>query len=68
VTVDDQLAYHVGRSFSGSTIEDACPCPQEPCGLIRMDRARAGCLQHALGRAKTMRQAHPGGECPGGAK
>lgn len=30
---------HMGRSWSGSRLEDECPCPQEACGLVRLDRA-----------------------------
>lgn len=30
---------HVGRTWTGHAIEDACPCPQEPCGLVDISHA-----------------------------
>ena len=29
--------YHVGRSWTTHELEDACPCPQAPCGLVLFD-------------------------------
>lgn len=55
---------HIGRAFAGHAIEDACPCPQTPCGLVTVDTADKDCPQHAFGAAKTMRQGHPARNCP----
>lgn len=54
---------HVGRSWSGAPLEDACPCPQEPCGLVVLGRAHPACAEHN-GR-KTIRQSHRAQDCPG---
>lgn len=54
---------HVGRAWSGTDIEDACPCPQESCGLVRMGSADPSCEQHQPN--KTIRQGHAGSKCPG---
>jgi hypothetical protein len=56
---------HIGRSFAGHPLEDDCPCPQEPCGLIALDRADNDCPQHGFQKAKTMRQSHVAEQCPG---
>ncbi|GAA0720101.1 hypothetical protein Drose_06370 [Dactylosporangium roseum] len=55
-------AYHVGRSWTGTTLENNCPCPKAPCGLV--DRAHPpACEQH--GHTKTIRQSHRAEDCPG---
>lgn len=54
---------HIGRSFSGHSIEDKCPCPQAPCGLIA--RPLDSCDQHGWFSAKTMRQFHYESQCKG---
>lgn len=56
--------YHVGRAFTGHHLEDECPCPQEECGLVSIDKANPECLQHPLGRFKTIRQGHKASACP----
>lgn len=56
--------YHVGRSFSGHHIEDACPCEKEPCGLVSWRGIDPSCEQHKV--TKTIRQSHLASECPGG--
>lgn len=56
---------HIGRSFQGHPLEDACPCPQEPCGLVAMDKALPACDQHGFRKAKTLRQRHLAEQCPG---
>jgi len=57
---------HVGRSWSGHPLEDACPCIKEPCGLVG-EGAKAECDQHGgVISARTMRQLHWADECPGG--
>lgn len=56
---------HIGRSFTGHPIEDTCPCPQAPCGLINFDDIRDDCPQHHWSACKSMRQGHPADHCPG---
>lgn len=54
---------HIGRSFGDlHPIEDECPCPQEPCGLVSKDKIDPSCTQHV--GTKTIRQAHLESECP----
>lgn len=57
---------HIGRSFRGMTndIEAACPCPKAPCGLVVQEQTTEACDQHHWSAAKTMRQSHPGDQCP----
>lgn len=62
-TTHDWDDSHVGRAWSGTDIEDACPCPQEPCGLVRMGTADPSCEQHQP--IQTVRQVHAGSKCPG---
>lgn len=56
---------HIGRSFEGHPLEDDCPCPQEPCGLIAMENAITDCPEHGFREAKTIRQTHLAERCPG---
>ena len=56
---------HIGRSFMDTHLEDACPCPKEPCGLVRIDKISEKCEQHGFGHAKTIRQSHLEERCPG---
>ncbi|GAA2346741.1 hypothetical protein [Dactylosporangium salmoneum] len=57
-------AWHIGRAWSGTEIEDGCPCPKAPCGLVVGLQAVGGpCRQHT--GIKTMRQSHPADVCPG---
>jgi hypothetical protein len=56
---------HIGRSWSGTRIEDDCPCPKAGCGLVSSQSTDAGCSHHPFGAAKTIRQAHPAERCPG---
>jgi hypothetical protein len=58
--------WHVGRSWTGHDIEDRCPCPKAPCGLVEQRSLTGGCDEHN-GR-QTMRQGHAADRCPGGAK
>lgn len=54
---------HIGRSFGDvHTIEDNCPCPKAPCGLVYRDQVSPDCTQHV--GTKTIRQAHTEDECP----
>ncbi len=59
------VVLHVGRSWTGHDLEDSCPCPQEPCGLVAQNRAVPDCVQHGhLHPPRSMRQGHPAGRCP----
>lgn len=58
------IAYHVGRSWTGHEIEDGCPCPQAPCGLVDVRDAVSDCGHHPVLRAKSMRQGHRAADCP----
>jgi hypothetical protein len=55
---------HMGRSWLGHELEDSCPCPKAPCGLVAESQIDPSCPQHALDAAKTMRQAHFVRDCP----
>lgn len=56
--------WHYGRSWSGTAIEDGCPCEQAPCGLVIGLKTVGGpCTQHTV--IKTIRQSHPADACPG---
>lgn len=56
---------HIGRSFPGGNwVEESCPCPQEPCGLIDQDKVDPRCTQHTWSAAKTIRQMHYLEDCP----
>lgn len=55
--------WHIGRWSDGHQLEDACPCPKAPCGLVI--RQQAICEEHALTAGKAMRQGHPATHCPG---
>lgn len=56
--------HHVGRSWTAHPLEDACPCPQEPCGLVALSKVDPECQQHAGAAAKTFRQSHRAEDCP----
>lgn len=60
----EQNHFHVGRAWTGHQMEDECPCPQEPCGLVSLGKVVEDCPQHAFGRFKTMRQGHKDIACP----
>lgn len=53
---------HMGRCFTGTAIEDGCPCPKADCGLVDADNIHPDCDQHGV--AKTMRQGHRTDKCP----
>lgn len=55
---------HVGRSWEGHALEDDCPCPKAPCGLVPVDRASPDCGEHGRTAARSMRQAHQADTCP----
>lgn len=58
------IGHHIGRSWpdSGTPIEGACPCPQEPCGLIAQENIDPACEQHRP--TKTIRSGHAAEDCP----
>lgn len=55
--------WHVGRSFTGTRLEDECPCPKAPCGLVISDERDPSCEHHQL--YQTTRRGHPADQCPG---
>ncbi|GAA3717877.1 hypothetical protein [Streptomyces tremellae] len=55
---------HIGRHWHGHDIEDNCPCPQAPCGLIAEGTAVPECTQHPAARSQTIRQSHLATACP----
>lgn len=61
------IDWHMSRSWKGmgTPREDACPCPQEPCGHVATSKVVAGCPEHDLSAAKTMRSTHRPKDCPG---
>jgi hypothetical protein len=62
--MSDYDSMHVGRSWSGSPLEDACPCPQQPCGLVAVNEADPQCVEHSrILPPKTMRQGHMPDRC-----
>lgn len=61
--MNDPNAWHTGRSWRGHPLEDECPCPQEPCGLI-LETKVENCPQHSWKAGKTIRQAHKASDCP----
>ncbi|HEY9416301.1 MAG TPA: hypothetical protein VIQ30_16205 [Pseudonocardia sp.] len=56
---------HIGRSWRDTRLEDDCPCPQEPCGLVNVNRVDPDCTEHPIERAKSIRQSHTATRCPG---
>lgn len=60
----DPNVVHVGRSFVGHHLEDGCPCPKEPCGLVA-DVKVLNCPEHSWQSGKTIRQTHAAQDCPG---
>lgn len=61
------IEYHMGRSFSGTRLEDGCPCPKAPCGLVLANGLGVDpdCPEHSLAAGKTIRQTHRADACPG---
>lgn len=55
-------SWHHGRAWTGHEVEDACPCPQEACGLV--STPDPDCPEHALVAAKSIRQSHTAENCP----
>ncbi|MEV8042422.1 hypothetical protein AB0P02_01075 [Streptomyces griseoluteus] len=57
--------WHIGRQWHGHELEDRCPCPQAPCGLVIAADAAKDCVEHGPGSTKSTRQSHPANTCPG---
>lgn len=55
---------HIGRSWEGHGIEDDCPCPKAPCGLVVQETASEACDQHPPSARRSIRQSHPADQCP----
>lgn len=63
--MSDPALMHIGRSWRGSThLEDTCPCPKAPCGLVDRATVSDDCPEHAVSAMKTMRQGHSPENCP----
>lgn len=56
--------YHIGRSWTGTALEDDCPCPKASCGLVVSSKIKSDCPQHSLVATKTIRQMHSEDNCP----
>lgn len=61
----DLNTWHIGRSFSSTHLEDGCPCPKAPCGLVPRDQAHPDCEHHGPNAVKTIRRSHRPDACPG---
>lgn len=57
---------HIGRSWDGHDLEDECPCPKAPCGLVVQETAAQECDEHPLSARRTIRQSHRADQCPAG--
>lgn len=66
MTLDPNVRLHYGRSWSGTDLEDDCPCGKAPCGLVDSLLVDENCPQHAVGASKTIRQLHYNIFCPEG--
>lgn len=58
-------ASHIGRSWSSHELEDNCPCPKAPCGLVVAAEVDPECMEHPWARGKSIRQSHHIDDCPG---
>lgn len=58
------MTWHFGRSWTGTPLEDICPCGKAPCGLVDEALVDEECLQHPFSRTKTIRQMHQAENCP----
>jgi hypothetical protein len=63
ITDPSYVRFHVGRSWEGHRLEDACVCAKAPCGLIENEDPE--CDQHGIAANKTLRQIHRADQCPG---
>ena len=57
------MNHHIGRSWSGTRLEDDCPCEKASCGLVAI--IDDSCSQHSPFAIKTIRQSHAEEDCPG---
>lgn len=57
------MKYHIGRSWSGTRLEDDCPCEKATCGLVAS--IDDSCSQHSPFAIKTIRQIHAEDDCSG---
>lgn len=64
--MSERIEYHMGRSFAGTRLEDGCPCPKAPCGLVLATGLGVDwdCPEHSLAAGKTIRQTHRADACP----
>lgn len=55
---------HIGRGWTGNSLEQDCPCPKAACGLVKTIEPlyNNGCEQHS--GMKTLRQIHSEENCP----
>lgn len=66
MTTTPMDSWHISRGWPGHThVEDACPCPQEPCGLVAYVRIDPNCTEHPVQFGKTIRTSHMASLCPG---
>lgn len=61
---------HVGRHWPSEygkrgTLEEECPCPTEPCGMIAESKIDPECPQHSMKAGRTIRASHYAVDCPG---
>ncbi|MER5608295.1 hypothetical protein AB0F93_03560 [Micromonospora tulbaghiae] len=63
VTVDRM---HFGLSATGNDIEQQCPCPLAPCGLVLDIDADEACPHHGRWAEMSIKQIHPAQSCPAG--
>lgn len=63
------MSTHFGRSWPGmpNHLEETCPCPKAPCGLVDAATVDQTCPQHSWDACKTMRQSHDSERCPANA-
>lgn len=54
---------HIGSSGEGHEVEDACPCPQSPCGLVAVSTIDPSCAEHGAGSARVILQIHGAMAC-----
>lgn len=59
---------HIGRSWTGNSLEQECPCPKAACGLVQAEDNNMSltndCSEHSFLAAKTIRQIHSSENCP----
>lgn len=60
------MQFHYGLSKHGNDIEQKCPCPLMPCGLVLDSDVEPACPHHghAQWAVAVIRQMHPHQHCP----